>query len=106
LEGVSKSAFSAAILFENKNWNMQVAADHSGRQVVLNDSVGGLSEYAAPITWVTASIAYNVTENISVSLEGKNLTDAYSLSTLGRPDILAGFETWGRTYILGVSAKF
>jgi outer membrane receptor protein involved in Fe transport len=74
--------------------------------VVLNDAVGGLSQYADPITWVTASVAFNIADNVTISLEGKNLTDAYYLSTLGRPDILAGFETWGRTYILGMSAKF
>ncbi len=66
----------------------------------------GLSQKADPITWVTASVAYRVSDNLSVSLEGRNLTDEYYFSTLGRPDILAGFETWGRSWLLGVSAKF
>ena len=77
--------------------------------------MGGLSQIAEPITWVTASVAYKVTENIQVSLEGRNLLDEFYSSNLGRSAILggfgngqsaAGFETWGRSWILGVNAKF
>jgi hypothetical protein len=25
---------------------------------------------------------------------------------MGRPDMMAGFETWGRSLLLGVTAKF
>jgi hypothetical protein len=41
-----------------------------------------------------------------VSLEGRNLLDEYYFATLGRADMLAGFETWGRSYLVGVTAKF
>jgi len=58
------------------------------------------------ITWVTASVAYKVFDGLTVSLEGRNLADAYYSANLGRNDILAGFETWGRTVILGVNARF
>ena len=113
LEGVSKSSYSLALMFENGPWDAQVAADYSGKYTEVTDAVAGLSQIAEPITWVTASVAYKVTENLSVSLEGRNLTDEYYFATLGRPDILggagsqaAGFETWGRSYLLGVSARF
>ena len=109
LEGVSKSAYSVALLFENDRWNMQVAADHSGKIIEVTDVVSTLSKVVDPITWVTASVAYKVNERVTVSVEGKNLTDAYYISTLGRPDILgsySGFETWGRTYILSAAIKF
>jgi TonB-dependent receptor len=114
LEGVSKSSYSAALMFENERWDAQIAADYSGKYTEVLDVVGGLSQIAEPITWVTASVAYKVTDNVSVSLEGRNLTDEFYLSTLGRPDILgdasgglaAGFETWGRSYLLGINAKF
>jgi len=36
----------------------------------------------------------------------RNLLDEYYVSYLGRPDILAGFETWGRSYLLGATVKF
>jgi len=106
LEGVSESAYSVALMFENDRWDAQLAADYSGRYVEVTDAVGGLSQYGDPITWVTASVAYQLTEQFTISLEGRNLTDEYYMATMGRPDMLAGFETWGRSVLLGVTAKF
>src|SRR5688572_26404020 len=106
LEGVSESAYSLALMFENERWDAQLAADYSGEYVEVTDAVGGLSQYGDPITWVTASVAYRLTEQFTVSLEGRNLTDEYYMATMGRSDMLAGFETWGRSVLLGVTAKF
>ena len=93
-------------MFENERWDAQLAADYSGEYVEVTDAVGGLSQEADPITWVTASVAYRLTEMFTVSIEGRNLTDEYYLATMGRSDMLAGFETWGRSVLLGVTAKF
>jgi TonB-dependent receptor len=104
LEGVSESAYSLALIYEDERWSAQIAADYSGKYTEVADAVGGLSQIGDPITWVTASLAYQLTDKIQISLEGRNLTDAYYVSRL-RADIPAGFETWGRTYILTVNAK-
>ena len=106
LEGVSESQYSFALMFENDRWDAQIAADYSGEYTEVIDAVGGLSQKADPITWVTASVAYKITDAFQVSLEGRNLLDEYYISYLGRPDILANFETWGRSYLLGATAKF
>jgi iron complex outermembrane receptor protein len=106
LEGVSKSALSAAVMYEHDRWDAQIAADYSGKYTEITDAVGGLSRIGAPITWVTASVAYRISDSIGISLEGRNLTDARYRADYGRSDMLAGFETWGRTAILGVSVKF
>ena len=106
LEGVSESAYSVALMFENDRWDAQLAADYSGKYVEVTDVVGGLSQYGDPIMWVTASVAYQLTDQFTISLEGRNLTDEYYMATMGRPDMLAGFETWGRSVLLGVTAKF
>jgi len=106
LEGVSESAFSAALMYEDDRWDAQLAVDYSGEYTEIADSVNGLSQIGQPITWVTASVAYKILEGLSVSLEGRNLADAYYSANLERDDIPQGFETWGRTYILGLNAKF
>jgi TonB-dependent receptor len=106
LEGVSKSAYSVALMYERDPWDAQVAADYSGKYTEVTDAVGGLSQIGAPITWVTASVAYKISDTIGVSIEGRNLTDAHYYADLGRSDIMAGFETWGRSVILGVNVKF
>lgn len=107
LENVSESAYSVALMFENDRWDVQLAADYSGEYTEVSDSVADMSQMVEPITWVTASVAYKITDGLSVSLEGRNLLDEYYLAYLGgRSDMLAGFETWGRSYLLGASAKF
>jgi len=106
LEGVSESAYSVALMFENDRWDAQVAADYSGEYLEVADAVAGLSQTADPISWVTASVAYKINDSFSVSLEGRNLLDEYYFATLGRSDMLAGFETWGRSYLLSATMKF
>ena len=106
LEGVSRSAVSLALLYEDDKINAQIAMDHSGRYTEALDAVAGYSRYGQPLTWVTGSIAYNLTDAITLFFEGKNLTDAYYRANLGRADALAGFETWGRTYTAGMTVKF
>jgi outer membrane receptor protein involved in Fe transport len=93
-------------MFENARWDAQIAADYSGEYTEVTDAVAGLSQTAEPITWVTASVAFKINDTISVSLEGRNLLDDYYVAHLGRADMLAGFETWGRSYLLGATAKF
>jgi outer membrane receptor protein involved in Fe transport len=105
LEGVSESAWSAALIYEDDRWSTQVAADYSGEYTEFTDAVGGRSQIADPITWVTASVAYRLNDTITLSLEGRNLLDEYYWATLGRADIPAGFETWGRTYVFSVIAR-
>ena len=41
LEGVSESAYSVALMFENDRWDAQVAADYSGEYLEVADAVGG-----------------------------------------------------------------
>ena len=106
LEGVSESAWSGALIYENDRWSAQLAADYSGEYTEVTDATAGRSQIADPITWVTASVAYQFNDALSISLEGRNLLDEYYWATLGRPDMLAGFETWGRSFVLGVTAKF
>jgi iron complex outermembrane recepter protein len=106
LEGVSKTAYSVALMYEKGPWDAQLAADYSGENTEVLDAVAGLSQIAEPITWVTASVQYAVNDTFNVSLEARNLTDARYRANLGRADILAGFETWGRTAIVSVGMKF
>jgi iron complex outermembrane receptor protein len=106
LEGVSESAYSVALMFENDRWDAQLAADYSGEYLEVADAVAGLSQTADPITWVTASVQYKISDSLALSLEGRNLLDEYYFATLGRSDMLAGFETWGRSYLLSATIKF
>jgi len=106
LEGVSESAYSVALMYEDDRWDAQIAADYSGEYTEIADAVAGRSQIGEPITWITASVAYELFDGFTVSIEGRNLADEFYSANLGRADIPAGFETWGRTYILGLNGKF
>lgn len=107
LEGVPRTSSAAALLYEDARINAQIAVDYTGRNVEVRESYGGLSKIANPITWISASLAYTVNQNLSLFIEGKNLGDAVYRATLGgRDDAPAGFETWGRTVTVGATVKF
>lgn len=105
LEGVSKSAYSLSFLYEDSRINAQIALDHSGTYTEFNNYVGGYNRMGQPISWVTASLAYNLNKSVTLFIEGKNLTDAVYRANLGRPDTISGFEVWGRTYTAGLNLK-
>ena len=106
LEGVAPSASSIAFLYEAHGINAQVAFDYTGKYTQSSNVVAGYPAVVDPITWVTASASYDVTKNVTVFIEGKNLSDEKMRSTLGRSDTAYGFESWGRTLVVGMSAKF
>ncbi len=90
LEGVSRSALSAALLYEDDKVNAQIAVDHNGRYTEALDTVGGYTRYGEPLTWVTASLAYNLTPDVTLFFEGKNLTDAFYRANVAGRTAMAG----------------
>jgi iron complex outermembrane receptor protein len=106
LEGVAPSASSVAFLYEAHGVNAQLAFDYTGKYTQSSNVVAGYPALVDPITWVTASVSYEFAKNLTVFIEGKNLSDAKMRSTLGRSDAAYGFEAWGRTFVAGLSAKF
>ncbi len=106
LEGVAPAASSIAFLYEDHGINSQISFDYTGKYTQSSNAVAGYPNVVAPVMWVTASASYEFAKNLTVFVEGKNLSNAVTRSALGRPDAVYGFETWGRTYVAGVSAKF
>jgi len=106
LEGVSKSAFSAALMYEDNRWDAQLAADYSGEYVQITDAVGGLSQMGAPITWVTASVAYKVSDGFTVSLEGRKSHRRLLFLRPGAQRHPRRLRNLGPDRHLGVNVKF
>lgn len=106
LEGVAPTASSLGLLYEKNGINASISFDYTGKYTQGSNVVAGYPNIVDPLTWVTASASYDLTRNVTVFVEGKNLGDAVMRSNLGRPDAIYGFETWGRTYVAGMSVKF
>jgi TonB-dependent receptor len=106
LEGVAPTASSIGFLYEKSGINASISFDYTGEYTQSTNVVAGFPSKVDALTWVTASASWDVTRNITLFVEGKNLGDAVMRSNLGRSDALNGFETWGRTYVAGMSVKF
>jgi iron complex outermembrane receptor protein len=105
LEGVAPATSSLGLLYEKNGVSASLSFDHTGSYVVMHSTEAGLPNVAAPLTWVTASAAYEFNDHFKLYVEGKNLSDAIYRSNLGRPDGAYGYAAWGRTLTLGASYK-
>jgi outer membrane receptor protein involved in Fe transport len=103
---VAPATSSLGLLYEAHGISASLSFDHTGGYVVSHSTeIPGWSNVAAPMTWVTASASYDVTQRFRLYIEGKNLSDAVYRSTLGRPDAAYGFSSWGRTVTVGASYR-
>lgn len=106
LEGVAPTASSLGLLYEKNGINASISFDYTGEYTQSTNVLAGYPNKVDALTWVTASASWDVTRNVTLFVEGKNLSDAVMRSHLGRDDALYGFESWGRTYVAGMSVKF
>ncbi|GJI89688.1 TonB-dependent receptor [Duganella hordei] len=106
LEGVAPTASSIGFLYEKNGVNASISFDYTGEYTQSTNVLAGFPAKVDALTWVTASASWDVTRNVTLFVEGKNLGDAVMRSNLGRSDALYGFESWGRTFVAGMSVKF
>ena len=108
LEGVSKNSYSLSFIYEKNKISTQISADRSGKVIESNDSLAGegIAETSDAITWVTASVNYDISDNVTLFIEADNLLDERLQTYAGRRDIPVAYEIWGRSYFFGVKAKF
>jgi iron complex outermembrane receptor protein len=106
LEGVAPTASSIGLLYEKGGINASISFDYTGEYTQSTNVVSGFPSKVDSLTWVTASASWDITPKVTLFVEGKNLSDAVMRSNLGRSDALFGFESWGRTYVAGMSVKF
>lgn len=106
LEGVAPTASSLGFLYEKGKINAALTFDYTGKYTQSTNVIAGFPNKVDAITWVTASASYDLNENVTLFVEGKNLGDEVMRSNLGRSDAIYGFEAWGRTYAAGMSVKF
>src|SRR5690606_6834270 len=108
MTGQSKNAWNATVYYDNSRFSARVSAAH--RDEYLNRIPGREGtdmEGTAATTTVDASLAYNISDNLTISLEALNLTDEWSDLWLdsGR-DMPIAYTHTGRQYLLGFRYKF
>jgi TonB-dependent receptor len=97
---------TAELTYEKANWSARVAYTYRSEYL---DTLGESKDtdiYTAANGKVDLKIGYAVTPNWQLYVEGKNLTEADWQRYLGNKSQLVENEAYGRTWRVGVSAKF
>lgn len=110
ITGISKRSFNAAVFYDDGRFRARVAYAIRSRFVlayVLSDPIGNLNWY--PISRLDASMAYKVTDNVTLTLDGQNLLGKPQRAYWGDRDLNdSGFDD--RVYfegrVISLAARF
>ncbi len=97
---------TAELTYEKYNWTARVA--YSYRSKFL-DTLGATADsdiYTAGRGRVDVKVGYAINKNWQVFFQGKNLNDAPWRRQIGTARYLVENEAYGKTWAVGVSAKF
>ncbi|HEX6704453.1 MAG TPA: TonB-dependent receptor [Albitalea sp.] len=101
--GTSKSMYNLGAFYENDKFSARVAYNY--RSKFLNGLNRNSAIYQDGVGTVSAALVYNVSKNISLSLEGKDLNDPMLKSFAATPDQPRAFYKNGRQIYFGVRAS-
>ncbi len=121
--GVSPTTASLGVLYESGPISANVSWDYAGPfRYATYTEVTGWPAISTSSNWVTATASYQITPAIKVYVEGKNLANTIVKTYLnGNTDAIwasgapiagtgssvdAGYAAYGRTFTVGVSARF
>ncbi|KAF1686812.1 TonB-dependent receptor [Pseudoxanthomonas broegbernensis] len=106
--GLSENAWNATLYYDNGDFSARVSAAY--RDEYMNTIPGRENtdmEGTAATTTVDASLSYNISKNLSVSIEGLNLTDEWNDMWIDSTrDLPIAYTHTGRQYMLGLRYKF
>jgi TonB-dependent receptor len=103
---LSRRAFNATLYYEDSRFSARASVAYRGGFNDQGSAGGNVFEGYNSITNVDASIRYKITDNVELSLEGTNLTDAYRDRWVDQ-DANRIYENnhFGRTFLVGARFK-
>ncbi|MFL6577828.1 MAG: TonB-dependent receptor [Povalibacter sp.] len=105
----SKTQTNFVLWYEADRFQARIAHNHrSKRSVSLNQIWGteGLTLYQSPTDYIDASVSFDVTPNVTVYLQGLNLTDEYENYYFQWSNQKAYQQQYERRFIFGVRGRF
>lgn len=103
--GLSKNAYNVGLWYDNGEFNARLAYHHRDKYYTGGNDVSGNPNFRDKTGYLDAKLQWKPTKNLTLAIEGKNLTDQAELSYAGdlsRPNELA----WsGRRYYLTLGYK-
>ncbi len=102
--GNSKNTYNLTGFFENKLLSARLAYSYRSDFFVTFDRSSHLDQ--AALKSLDASLAWNVTDNVAVTVEGNNLTDAKIVQFNDVPSHPRAIYDNGRVYFAGVKLRY
>ena len=103
--GLSRNSYNASLYYENEKFSVRASYNWRDQWLITASGRGSLPEFNREYGQLDASAGFNITENMSVFLEGINLTNE-ELVQENAPARPIQFETFGRRFFLGARGKF
>lgn len=104
LPGSSKRTVNLTVGYEQGPVSVRLAANHKSRYLLEVGSVASSDKdlYVDPQTQLDFSLRYRVGKQVQLVFEAINLTDEKYYVYTGRSNLNAQYESYGRTYKVGV----
>lgn len=112
LAGVPDTTYTLLLMYGHEKFNLQLSVNHTESYVLSHwspfnaDGENTYKSTADPMTWVSASGSYNVSDEMVMFVEFNNLLNENWLSYQGRHDTPASYAEWGRKVNFGIRYKF
>ncbi|MCC7596831.1 TonB-dependent receptor [Janthinobacterium sp. FW305-129] len=106
LIGTSRNAYNIGAFFENDKFSARLTYNY--RSGFLNGTSRNSAAYQGSIGTLSASIAYQLTENLAITLDGKDLNNPMvrsKIRTAGYADMPGAFYKNGRQIYLALQGK-
>jgi TonB-dependent receptor len=103
--GLSRHSYNASVFYENQKFSLRASYNWRDQWLITASGRGSLPEFNRDYGQLDASAGFNITEDVSLFLEGINLTNE-ELVQENAPLRPIQFETFGRRFFFGVRAKF
>ncbi|MEN5113800.1 TonB-dependent receptor [Brevundimonas diminuta] len=107
LTGQSKNTFNTTLYYEDGPFQARVSAAYrSGYLMSFPGGNGNSEEGMNATTYVDASMSYDISDSMTISLEGINLTDEYNDRYVDETNRISDYRHTGREIAIGLRWKY
>jgi iron complex outermembrane receptor protein len=104
--GLSKNSYNVSLWYDLGKWNARAAYTYRDRFFTGNNDVSGNPVFQEKTGFLDAKLQYRINDNLSLSVEGKNLTDQEQTTDAGSLSRVNELAFSGRRYFVSASYKF
>jgi TonB-dependent receptor len=105
LQGLSENSYNFTMYYEKYGFSARLAYNWRDEFLTAAQGVGGTPEFANEYGQVDAQISYELTDNITISLDAKNLNDEVYRTYEFVDERMRTYNSYGKRFFVGLRAK-